>query len=365
LHPFFSLNLQYPLTKTKLDYFMALLRILSIDGGGIRGVLPGQILVALEEKLQKKSGDTEARIADYFDLFAGTSTGGILTCLYLTPGSGNSLRPAFSAKDAVDIYLKNGGSIFKNDFRHQLYSAGGFTEEKYPSNAIEELLKSYFGDVRLSALLKPCIITSYNIYKRSTHFFTQHDAIQKAGYDYLVRDVARATSAAPTYFEPARVTSLSGVSYPLVDGGVFANNPALCAYAEARQQFKRDDGSKNVTATDMFMVSIGTGSVKKSYDYNKAIGWGSLGWIEPVLDIMMSGASDTVDFQLKQIFDAIDKSANYIRIDPEMGEADTEMDNASEENLKALKEAGIATSEKYEAELEHIADFLVKSTIRE
>lgn len=339
-----------------------LLRILSIDGGGIRGILPGQVLVYLEKKLQEKSGNPNARIVDFFDLFAGTSTGGILTCLYLCPDSKNSGRPAFSAKEAVDIYLKNGSSIFQNTLIHKITSVNGLTEEKYPSEMIEGLLREYFQDIKLSELLKPCIIPSYNIHKRSTHFFTQHDAKQKEGYDFYVRDVARATSAAPTYFEPSRAHSLMGVSYPLVDGGVFANNPSLCAYAEARQQFKRLDGSKNVTASDMFMLSIGTGSVKKSYDYKKAAGWGSLGWIQPVLDILMSGASDTVDFQLKQIFDAIDKKDNYIRIDPEMGEADTEMDNASPENLKALEEAGIATSEKFEKELDRAADFLINNS---
>jgi uncharacterized protein len=339
-----------------------LLRILSIDGGGIRGILPGQILVSLENKLQKKSNNPDARIADYFDLFAGTSTGGILTCLYLCPDKEKKDRPLFSAKEAVDLYLKNGNSIFENTLLHKITSLNGLNEEKYPSSVIESLLKSYFEDIKLSQLLKPCIIPSYNIYNRSTHFFTQHDARIKEGYNFYVREVARATSAAPTYFEPARVYSLTGVSYPLVDGGVFANNPALCAYAEARQQFKREDGSKNVTASDMFMLSIGTGTEKRSYDYDKAIGWGSLGWIQPVLDIMMSGASDTVDFQLEQIFDAIDKRENYIRIDPEMGEADTEMDNASSENLKALEEAGILTAEKYEKELNRVADFLVNNS---
>jgi patatin-like phospholipase/acyl hydrolase len=338
-----------------------LLRILSIDGGGIRGILPGQVIVSLEKKLQQKTNNPDARVADYFDLIAGTSTGGILTCLYLCPGEKDPTRPRFTASEAVDLYLKNGSDIFKEDLRHKIASFGGLNEEKYPSASIEHLLKEYFGDLKLSQLLKPCIITSYNIYNRSTHFFTQHDAKDKPGYDYLLREVARSTSAAPTYFEPSRAFSLSGVSYPLVDGGVFANNPALCAYAEARQQFKREDGAKKVTATDMFMLSIGTGSVKKSYDYDKATGWGSLGWIQPILDIMMSGASDTVDFQLKQIFDAIDKSENYIRINPEMGEADTEMDNASEKNLMALKEAGIATAEKFDAELNRTVDFLLKN----
>lgn len=339
-----------------------LVRILSIDGGGIRGILPGQVVVALEKKLQKKSDNPNARIADYFDLIAGTSTGGILTCLYLCPDENNPGRPQFSAQEAVDLYLENGKDIFVDDIRHKLFSLGGLTDEKYSVESLEKLLKKYFREKKLSQLLRPCIIPSYNIFTRAAHFFTQHDAKEKPSYDYLISDVARATSAAPTYFEPARAHSFTGVSYPLVDGGVFANNPALCAYAEARQQFKRENGSKNVTAMDMFIVSIGTGSKKRSYDYEKAKGWGSLGWIQPVLDIMMSGATDTIDFQLKQIFDAIDRSDNYIRINPELGEAVPEMDNASTENMQALKEAGIVAAEKNDEKLEKIATFLVNSS---
>jgi len=220
-------------------------RILSIYGGGIRGILSGQILVALEKKLQHKSNDSTVRIADFFDLIAGTSTGGILTCLYLCPNEKNPTRPLFSAQDAVDLYLTHGKYIFKDNIRHKLRSLGGLTDEKYSAETLENLLKLYFKETKLSQLLRPCIIPSYDIFTRATHFFTQHDAKTNLGYDYLLRDVARATSAAPTYFEPARVYSLSGVSYPLVDGGVFANNPALCAYAEAREKFGRNIACSN------------------------------------------------------------------------------------------------------------------------
>ncbi|MBA3705853.1 MAG: patatin-like phospholipase family protein [Bacteroidetes bacterium] len=336
-------------------------RILSIDGGGIRGILPGQLMVALEKKLQEKSRNANARIADYFDMIAGTSTGGILTCLYLCPDSQDPLRPMFSAIQAVDLYLKYGKEIFKDNIRLKLQSLGGLTNEKYSVDFLEDLLKKYFKDTKLSQLLRPCLIPSYNIYARTTHFFTQHDAKASPGYDYALRDVARATSAAPTYFEPAHVYSLSGVSYPLVDGGVFANNPALCAYAEARHKY--GSAGKNVTAADMFMVSIGTGSQKRAYEYNKAKDWGAIGWVQPVLDIMMSGASDTVDFQLQQIFQSDDSRQNYIRINPEIGEAEPEMDNASLENMQALKEAGIACSEKQNDKLEFIADYLINSSV--
>ncbi len=330
-------------------------RILSIDGGGIRGILPGQILVQLERKLQRLSEDPDKRIADYFDMIAGTSTGGILTCLYLYPDEKNTSRPLFSAEEAVNLYIENGGGIFKEG---SIRAEDGLRQEKYPVAAIEALLKQYFKNARLSDLLKPCLITSYNIFSRSTHFFTQHDAKLDKAYDFYLYDVARGTSAAPTYFEPASVTSLSGVPYPLVDGGVFASNPSLCAYVEVREKFKSSVTNERM---DMFMVSIGTGSKKESYTYDKVKGWGKLGWVKPVLDIMLSGASETVDFQLKHIFDAIGCGDKYYRISPDIGKATIDMDDASPGNLEALKAAGNEAALKYDEQLEAIATFLVKS----
>ncbi|HVA98307.1 MAG TPA: patatin-like phospholipase family protein [Bacteroidia bacterium] len=331
-------------------------RILSIDGGGIRGILPGQILVALEKKIQEKAQNPSARLADYFDFIAGTSTGGILTCIYLCPDDNN--RPLFSAENAVNLYLQSGSGIFKSNLGKKIESFGGLRDEKYPAKTLEKLLLTYLRDIKLSQLLRPCIITSYDIFNRNTHFFTQHDAKAKPGYDYFLRDVARATSAAPTYFEPALIKSMSEVSYPLIDGGVFANNPALCAYAEVRQVFKNENTKKGITAKDMFMLSIGTGQVRKPYKYSKAKGWGSIGWVEPVLDIMMSGASDTVDFQLMQLFDAANVSENYIRIVPEFGMASSDMDDVKPENLIALKEAGTAASEKNDDVLNKAVEML-------
>ena len=334
-------------------------RILSIDGGGMRGILSGQLLVALEKKLQQKTGNSMARIADYFDMIAGNSTGGILACLYLCPDDNNPLRPMFSAEEAVNLYLKYGQDIFKDETRQKIISQGGFTNDKYPVDHFEALLKKYFKDKKLSELLRPTIIPAYNVTKRSTHFFTQHDAIQDQEFDFFIRDVARATSAAPTYFEPALIASAAGVNYPLVDGGVFANNPALCAFAEARQFLKNRKVLSNPQASDMFIVSIGTGSEKRSLNYDVAKGWGAMGWIFPVLDIVLSGAVDSVDFQLQQIFESTDAAQNYIRINPELGDAKPEMDNASSQNLDALKEAGQASAEVNDAILENIANRLI------
>ena len=316
-----------------------LTRILSIDGGGIRGIIPGQVLVSLEEKLKKIDNNPDAKIADYFDLIAGTSTGGILTCIYLAPSKDNPKRPMFSAKEAVDLYLERGDEIFDISFWHKVRSGGGITDEKYDQAELEEALKDYLGNLMLTDLLKPSLISSYDIKNRKAHFFKSHRAKTDKSRNFKVREAARATSAAPTYFEVARVKSETNVTYPLIDGGVFVNNPTLCAYAEARTtQF--DNFRKNPTASEMMILSIGTGNVDEPYYYKKAKNWGAVQWIVPVIDIMMSGVSETVDYQIRQIYDAVNKPNQYVRISPDLGDANSAMDDASLKNLQALKKAG-------------------------
>lgn len=332
-------------------------RILSIDGGGIRGIIPGQILVILEEKLKEKTGNVDARIADYFDLIAGTSTGGILTCAYLTPADqilGHELRPKFTASQVVDLYLKRGGDIFNVPFGLKLRTIGGILDEMFPVSELEKALNDYFGDTRLSHLLKPCLITSYDIKRRQGHFFTQHDAKKNKGWDFLVRDVGRATSAAPTYFECSDIKSLTEVSYPLIDGGVFVNNPTMCAFAEVFNEYK-------TLPEQMVILSLGTGYSKKEYDYQKAKDWGMIEWVKPLIDIMMSGVSEVVDFQLKQMFEAVGAKGQYFRINTELPiDVSPDMDDASSKNLLALKELGTYTAQNFDDELNAIVELIVQ-----
>lgn len=315
-------------------------RILSIDGGGIRGILPGVILARLEQKLQEKTNNNKLRLSDKFDFVAGTSTGGILGLTYLFPDK-TGKKPKFSAQEAVNLYLERGDEIFDITLGQKLKSLKGIIDEKYSADEIEEALIDNFGDTKLDALLKPCLVTAYDIRNRNAFFFRQHKAKDDIN-NFKVRDVARATSAAPTYFEVARVKNELGSPYPLVDGGVFANNPTLCAYSEVRTMYIQ--GIKFPSAKDMFIVSLGTGSIKKSYPYKAAKDWGQLEWIKPIIDIMMSGNSETVHYHLTQIFDTLSKQdkANYYRLEPTLKSANSEMDDASPENLKALEEDAIA-----------------------
>jgi patatin-like phospholipase/acyl hydrolase len=283
-------------------------------------------------------------------MIAGTSTGGILTCLYLCPDKDG--RPRFSAEDAVNLYVKKGGDIFDVSVWQKLRSVGGVMDEKYSEKPLEKTLSGYFDDLKMSSLLKPCLVTCYDIEARCSRFLTQHDAKRDVERDFYVKNVARATSAAPTYFEVAELSSVTGQKYHVIDGGVFANNPALCSYAEARTEF-------NVTAANMAVLSIGTGNIEHPYEYNKAKNWGLAAWVKPVLDIMMGGVAETIDYQLRQIFSSVNKPGQYLRINSILNKADYSLDDASDENISALVEDGSAIADQYDSQLDEFVKLLV------
>lgn len=309
-------------------------KILSIDGGGIRGIIPGQIVVEIEKEFGIKT-------ADYFDMISGTSTGGILTCAYLCPDDEDPSKPKFNAEEVVGLYFERGDQIFDVPFFHKIRTAGGILDEKYPEKGIEKALQDYFGNVWLKDLLKPCVVTSYDITNRKGHFFCRHKAQQDTDYNFKIKDVARATSAAPTYFECEQISSEAKNTYTLIDGGVFVNNPSLVSYAEGRNIFKREDGDE-ATAKEMKILSIGTGFTKKAYEHKKAKNYGMAQWVQPVIDIMMSGASEVAHYQLDKIYGTIDNPSQYLRIDGDLKKTnvDPDMDCATQENMENLKTFG-------------------------
>ncbi len=328
------------------------LRILSIDGGGIKGLIPAQILLSLEEMLKEKSGNPNAKIGDYFDLIAGTSTGGLLACLLLTPDDNNPNSPKYSAKDLVSLYKNEGQAIFAKSLTQNVTSMGGLFDEKYQAKALEQIIQKKVGDLRLSQLLKPCLITSYNMSTRETVFFTQHSAAQGRDHDFMVSTVARATSAAPVYFEAALGETVDGVQDAFIDGGVFANNPAMCAYVEASKL-----GQMN--PANMMILSLGTGKFEKTYEHAEVKDWGVLSWAKPLLNILMASSAETVDYQLKQIFKAAQSKSHYLRIQPMISEESTAMDDVSSENMRQLVRTGLNAAKSTLPQLERFAEMLV------
>jgi len=284
--------------------------------------------------------------------------------MYITPDDNN--RPKFTAQDAVDLYMTNGSEIFSIPFGRRLINWFGLVESRYPAANIERILRDYLGDTKLSHVLKPCMITAYEIFQRKTVFFNKVDTLKGIINDYYLRDIARSTSAAPTYFPPAKIDSVFGAPLYLVDGGMFANNPSMCAYAEARtlkfgEILKRDDKPDYPNATEMLMISIGTGSQGDPYPYKKARNWGVVGWLKPLIDILMSGNSETVHYELGHLFEAIHPAnrQNYIRLEPTVQTAASAMDDATTENMKALEDAGKVFVTGHAGELDKIVDLLI------
>lgn len=342
---------------------MSKVRILSLDGGGIRGVISCEILKELERLIEIKKGEP-CRLGDFFDFIAGTSTGGILASGLLVPQPERKTRAKYSTKDIQHMYLNQGEKIFENDpifesdfkirsFLSLLYN------EKFSAKNLESELKKFFGTCKLSELTKPCLITSYDTEARCAKFFNSADVVHP-DYDFYIRDVLRATSAAPTYFEPARISRLDKTKYTLIDGGLYANNPALCAYAEVRkfEFIKKNKTVKNPSANDLMIVSIGTGTKLKSYEYKKIKNYGAISWAQPIIDILMSANSETVHYQLKKIYETLSKSdANdYYRLEPLLNLASAEMDDASSENIQNLLSDATIFIDKNKNTLNEIAD---------
>ncbi|WP_420645163.1 CBASS cGAMP-activated phospholipase [Candidatus Leptofilum sp.] len=329
-------------------------RILTIDGGGIRGLIPGRILVSLERKLQQRTGRPEARLAEFFDLIAGTSTGGLITCLLLAPGE-NEWTPACSAQDIVDLYQNHGAEIFDAPLSKRIRSLNGLRDERYEAHGLERLIDERVGDLWLSQLIKPCLITAYDVTQRKAKFFTQHDA-RNDDKDYPIKVVARATSAAPTYFE-AMPGENGRTPYAYVDGGLFANNPAMCAYVEAYRKL-----AGKPTAENMVILSLGTGQISRSYPYRSVKNWGVVQWLKPLIDIMMAGASETVDYQMRQLFQAHGRSQNYLRLQANIAKDDTdlaELDNVTPTNMDRLLALGVQLADEHEAELDSLVEKLL------
>lgn len=334
---------------------MALFRILSIDGGGIRGIIPATLLVYLEECLKTNSGNPDAHIADYFDLIAGTSTGGILTALYLTPDANK--RPRYTAQDALDFYLNYGQTIFHKNFWYTLKSLNGVLGAKYPAKPFKELLHSIFGSLRLSELLKPCLIPSFDIKNNRAIFFNQIDCLAHHKEDFFIRHIIRATTAAPSYFPVAQITSCENTPFSLIDGGVFANNPALCAYIECQKLTDH-----YLSPHDILLLSLGTGITHHNLNTRFLNSGGVSQWALPLFNILLSSNSEIVHHKLNVIFDDLNLDNNYLRIQTHFDSYDAKelaLDSTTTADMRALCDLAELVTNDYKSQMDAFSKRLI------
>ena len=253
---------------------------LSIDGGGIRGIIPAMALQAL-------LGNRKAQ--DAFHIIAGTSTGGIIACGLAKP------NPP-SLDQIIALYRDNGWDIFNKDTMNCFHT---LHDPRYDPTALEGHLNHQLGDAFLSDINDvELLVPSYAIRLPKVNpagstcapmFFRSWqarglrlDGSNKHEYDFKLASIARATSAAPTYFPPATIANRAGQVFTMIDGGMFANNPTICAIVEAYRLY----GS-----TDFLVVSISTGSEPLRIDASGAMHWGDMQWALPAISIFGDASS--------------------------------------------------------------------------
>ncbi|KAF7134966.1 hypothetical protein RHSIM_Rhsim08G0101700 [Rhododendron simsii] len=310
-----------------------LVTILSIDGGGIRGIIPGVVLSYLESQLQELDG-ADARLADYFDVVSGTSTGGLIAAMVTAPNKDN--RPGPFAR-IIDIFKV-------------------LTGPKYNGKYLHRLIKGILGDTKLHQSLTSLVIPTFDIRNLEPTIFSTFQVTSNPVIDAPLADICISTSAAPTFL-PAHYftnTDQNGnlKEFNLIDGGVAANDPALVALAEVnKEMFKENPDFYPMKPLDygrFLVISIGTGTRKNDHKYNarRAAKWGLFGWLydmgtAPLISAFSDASSDMVDYHLSVVFQVLRCQENYLRIqDDTLTGTLSSVDVSTTKNLDNLVEVG-------------------------
>ncbi|WP_428699494.1 patatin-like phospholipase family protein [Stappia sp.] len=309
--------------------------ILAIDGGGIRGLVPVRILETLEARLRALG--KSAPMHRYFDMIAGSSTGGLIAAGLAAPGpddlggqaAGITELRRFFEVDARDVFRR------KSLFERFVANPRALFDERYDERPLERILKDQLGWTSLQSALTRIVLTAYDIERREAVFMTngrQSDGSRPD--DYYFWQAVRATTAAPVYFEPMRAENLThGDERVLIDGGVVMNNPVLAAYLEAMKL--------GWSAQEITFLSLGTGAAsRRGYTFREASTWGPLGWLSPgngtpLLSILAHGQSTTAAYQAERLLPAAGV-AEVIRLDGDLPEGAEALDNTRPGNIIEL-----------------------------
>lgn len=295
---------------------MKMRRILSLDGGGIRGLVSCLWLEGVEDALDQAG---KPGLLRHFDLLAGSSTGAIVAC-----GLSLGLSPATMA----GLYRQHRHLIFPG-MANRLWSRAmrlpsqGVSAPRYDARGLEKVLKKVFGAATLGQAKKPLLVTSYDTIARKPVVFK---SFKPEHADLPMWEVCRASTAAPTYF-PAHPMKVEGRACAMIDGGVVANNPTACAIAEAMRKDARVDSAQNLV-----VLSVGTGERSRPIDLKSAQEWGAIEWAIPIIDVLFDGNTDAVDYIARHLI-----GDGYFRLQAELLAGLDDLDDVTETNIVALE----------------------------
>ena len=307
---------------------------LAIDGGGVRGIVAAAALRIAEERLG-------ATVAESIDLVGGTSAGALVAVLLATRDEHGSLR---TAEDAVQAFSDHAARIFPaNRLR-----GGPGRPQPYLAGPIKDLVNYLLPGQRPSDCVIHTVIPVYDMASASPYVFDSARAVEDPEHDYALADVLASAVAAPFYFDPypLRADTEHQRSRLMVDGGVYANNPAMIVYSRARQLHP---------SRPLRLLSVSTGSHRSFASLRDDFSWNTLHKqpvrVKDLLNVVLDGSSDSVDVMLRALLDP----ADYYRIDPNLPQTLDSLDDARKSTLDALvDQVGTAMTG---ADLEH---FLIR-----
>ncbi|KAJ4780193.1 Patatin [Rhynchospora pubera] len=283
--------------------------ILSIDGAGLRCVLAAKALAHLEASLQSITGNAHARISDFFDLVAGSGSGGVLAGMLLEP------EKAFRPDDMCRFLVDRAPLLFPKPNKLKSF----FTKKplKTPTSAMERTMKEAFGeDACLRDAIKPLLVPCYDLNTSGPFVYSRADAIESESFNFRLWEVGRATWAEPGRFEPAFVRSCNGGISCFATSCHVMSNPCAVAITHVLNNKKEFPFVKGVE--DLLVLSLGCGCMEScgsadQVDLRKVRKWEVDKWAQPVARVVADGAADFVDQSVAMAFGQC-QSSGYVRI---------------------------------------------------
>ena len=368
-----------PVCQKKSDKSPVL--VLSIDGAAVRGIAQFELLRAIEEKvnaemMKKEQSDYKSQgksggkltirresITDIFDFFAGTSAGSVNVGAILIPQdstlantSGHQVKPKFTLDELKEKLPDNLKAAFGGSLFRKIRTVGGLMGSKFTAKPLEEFLQEYMGQTRMSDLVKPAVITSYDFREREIMNFSTYESCgikepgvcnnpevsqevvyyqppDERGYTWKDKNVflwqaVRASSAAPVFYKPLEL-KLEGKARALIDAGLFVMSPTLLAWIEAQKIYP---------GRPLVIISISSGALTQSRTVRTsgATAGGIIQVLQPTIETAFEGQQALTDKMMRDL-----PGIEYHRLSFEV--INKEFDDASEKNVQALLDAAKKT----------------------
>lgn len=293
--------------------------VLCIDGGGggLRALLAGRALAHLETALQRASGNPDARVADYFDLAAGTGAGGVFAAMLFSTHSRGA--PLFRAEDTWRLVADHAPGLFRRPSTStSLFRRAKKRPLAAPTAALSVAMRAAFGEeLTLRDTIKPVLISCYDLRSSAPLLFSRADALESRSYDFRLCDVGRAAWSEPGRFEPAEVASVDGATAcAAVDGGPTMGSPAAAAITHVlhnKHEFPFVRGVEDLLVLSVGGCSGSAAGASADADVARMRRWGPKEWARPIARIAADGAADLVDHAVARAFGQ-GHSSNYLRI---------------------------------------------------